>query len=82
MAVFSISVINTSAMATITNSHSVLLMPKKKPAAITEQAAKRCIQELCCVVKKSFSPLKAYLKLLALASSEKDLLSLFFTCQK
>lgn len=59
-----------------------MVMPKKKPAVITVQAAKRCIQELCCVVKKSFNPLKAYLKLLALASGEKDLLSLFFTCQK
>ena len=39
MAVFSISVIITTAIAKTINTHSVLEIPKNNPAAITENAA-------------------------------------------
>lgn len=72
----------TNEIAVITNNHSVFEMLKKHPAAITENEATKCIQELCCVLKKSLNPCKANLKLLTLELRENPFFSLFFTQQK
>lgn len=57
------SAASTAPITITTAIHSICEISSRKPAAITQTAAKQCIQALCSFVTSKRMPLKAYRKL-------------------